>query len=328
LKKLVIGCGGWSYWQVDREYSTSDRDRLADYATVFNFVEVNNTYYKIPPLGDVKSWRSRVPNYFQFAVKCNQQVTHYQPLARTEINFQTMTKMEEICKSLDAIALVLQTSPKFSPTSENLNIAEDFFDSFQNFSVNLVWEPRGIEWETDTIKEKLSSILSKNGVTHCTDISKQLPLYSANLSYTRVFGIGEKNQWEFDDNEIKSLHERALELPKTTYVTFHTQRQTHDAARMKAFDETGRLINTTGKYEVNSMMVAIDEYRKYPITKPELLAAHGWKIIDITDNKRIRAGDILQKLPNLKYKTKKELKFHIEKLFRGVGQKKLEDLFA
>ncbi|NVM27959.1 MAG: DUF72 domain-containing protein [Candidatus Helarchaeota archaeon] len=327
MKELFIGCGGWSYWQVDREYRSSD-DRLADYATVFNFVEVNNTFYQVPSIEDVKSWRICVAKDFQFAVKCSRQISHQNPLISIESNFQAMGKMLEICKVLDAVALVIQTPPKFAPTSQNLQFADTFFSHYDDSPVELVWEPRGPGWTVGSAKEELRKVLTRHNVTHCSDISRTMPLHSANISYTRVFGLGEKNQWEFDDSEIHVLHERARELPRTTYVTFHTQRQTHDAARMKAFDETGRLINTTGKYEVNSMMVAIDEYRKYPITKQELLAAHGWKIIDLKNNNRIRATKILSNLPDIVYKTKKDLKSQIEKIFRGTGQKKLEDLLV
>ncbi|MHA1650812.1 MAG: DUF72 domain-containing protein [Candidatus Helarchaeota archaeon] len=325
MKKLYIGCGGWAYWQVDRVYRVNST-QLADYATVFNFVEVNNTFYQIPPLELVQSWRNQVPQEFQFAVKCHRQVSHTRPLVLNESNFKIMEKMEKICKILKAIGLVIQTPHNFRPTAKNLRQADKFFSYFKDTSFELIWEPRGEDWLSGPIKEKLSEILSKNKVTHCTDISRSLPLYSANIAYTRVFGKGQRNQWQFDDEEIRLLHERALELPgSATYVTFHTQRQTHDAARLKAFDETGRLINTTGKYEINSMMVAIDEYRKYPITKQELLAAHGWKIIDISENKRIRAQKILEKLPNIEFKTKNELKFYLERIFRGKEHKKLEE---
>jgi len=325
LKKLNVGCGGWSYWQVDREYRSSD-DQLADYATVFNFVEVNNTYYQVPQLEEVRSWRARVPQDFQFAVKCNRQISHQNPLVPTENHFQLMEKMEKICKTLSAVALVIQTPPRFTP--ENLQTVDVFFSHYTDFSCDLVWEPRGPTWNEGPTKEKLHTILNTYNITHCTDISRGMPLHSANVSYTRVFGLGVKNQWEFDDSEIKILHARASELStnRNTYVTFHTQRQTADAARLKAFDETGRLINTTGKYEVNSMLVAIDEYRKYPITKKELLAAHGWKIIDLKNDKRIRAQELLKKLPDIDFKTKKELKLQIEKIFRGGGQKKLDEL--
>lgn len=325
MKEVFIGCGGWSYWQVNRDYRSSN-DRLADYATVFNFVEVNNTFYNVPLMEEVKSWRTRVPKDFQFAVKCSRQISHYNPLVSIESNFQLMDKMLEICKTLQAVALVIQTPPKFVPRSQNLQFADSFFSHYDNSAVDLVWEPRGAEWTQDSARESLQELLTTHQVTHCTDISKEMPVYSANVSYTRVFGLGEKNQWEFDDRGVRTLHQRARELPRTTYVTFHTQRQTHDAARMKAFDETGRLINTTGKFEVSSMMVAIDEYRKYPITKQELMVAHGWKIIDLQNNTRIRANKILSKLPNIEFNTKKDLKNHIEKIFRGFAQRKLDDL--
>jgi len=115
-------------------------------------------------------------------------------------------------------------------------------------------------------------------------------------------------------------------LPKTTYVTFHTQRQTHDAARMKAFDETGRLVSVSGAYGVNSVMLAVDEYQKYPITKQELLDAHGWKIIDISENRRVRANKLLRNLPDTEFPTRKKLKISVERLFRGMGQKNMDEV--
>ena len=318
MTEYLIGTGGWAYFKVPNKPS------LNAYSEVFNFVEVNNTFYTMPSLEEVKSWYQRVPQDFHFTVKCYRQISHYQPLESSESNFQIMDRMKAICKTLKAVGLVIQTPSRFIPTTENLTMAENFFAHFTDAEFDLIWEPRGLEWTAGPVKENLTSILMKNGITHCTDISKAMPLHSANISYTRIFGLGEKNQWQFDDQEIKLLHDRALELPQTAYITFHTQRQTHDAARLKAFDETGRLINTTGKYEVNSMIVAIDEYRKYPISKQELLAAHGWKIIDMTKDTRIRASEILNQLPNIEFKTKKELKFYLERLFRGKGQKKLE----
>lgn len=321
---MYIGCGGWAYWQVDREFQSSS-DRLEDYATVFDFVEVNNTYYQIPTIEEAKSWRKRVPVNFEFAVKCNRQVSHQNPLASNESNFELIGKMEAICKVLKAVGLVIQTPVKFRPTAENLEIAEEFFSNLNQSKVNMIWEPRGDEWALSSVKGKLENLLSHNNITHCTDISKMMPIQSGNISYSRIFGKGVKNQWQFDDEEIQDLHSRAQQLPQAAYLAFHTQRQTHDAARMKAFDDSGRLINTTGQFEVNSVLVAVDEYRKYPITKNELLTAHGWKIIDIAENKRIRANIILQKLPDIEFQSRNELKSHVEKLFRAKGQKKLDE---
>jgi len=325
VKKLFIGCGGWSYWQVDKPYQSSS-DRLTDYATVFNFVEVNNTFYQRPPLKEVVGWRRKVPKEFQFAVKCSRQITHQNPLVSIESNFQMMDTMLEICKTLHAVALVFQTPPTFRPTSQNLQFADTFFAHYDNAPVEFVWEPRGKEWSDPKVKTHLKQILIKHNITHCVDISQSLPIYSANISYTRVFGLGVKNQWEFDNEEIQQLHQRAVELPGTTYVTFHTQRQAHDAARMKAFDETGRLINPTGKFDLDSMMVAINEYRKYPVTKQELLMAHGWKVIDLSKKKRVRAKMILTQLPNTQFNNQQDLRRALEKIFRKGRQKKLGEI--
>ena len=226
---------------MDRTYRSSD-DRLADYATAFNFVEVDNACYQVPPLEEVKSWRTRVPQEFQFAVRCNHQITHHFPFATTENHFQMMDKMEEICKTLGAVALVLQTPARYTPSAEHLQRSEEFLSHYKNFACDLVWGPRGSAWNQGAVKEKLRKILSTHKITHCADISWETPLYSANLSYTRIFGLGVKRELEFSDLEIKTLHTRALELPRNTYITFYTQRRTVDAARLKVFDETGQLI--------------------------------------------------------------------------------------
>ncbi|MHA1277280.1 MAG: DUF72 domain-containing protein [Candidatus Helarchaeota archaeon] len=322
---MFIGCGGWAYWQVDRPFQTTS-DKLADYATVFNFVEINNTFYNIPSIKDVKSWRARVPNDFQFAVKCSRKISHDNPLVSIESNFQAMEQMFQICGVLNAVALIIQTPPRFIPTAQNLIFADTFFAHYADAPIALVWEPRGARWTDPPKKAAFKRILTNYNLTHCIDITKEKPLHSAEISYTRIFGKGRKNQWQFDDAEIQELHNRASDLPKTTYVTFHTQRQTHDAARMKAFDETGRLVSVSGAYGVNSVMLAVDEYQKYPITKQELLDAHGWKIIDISENRRVRANKLLRNLPDTEFPTRKKLKISVERLFRGMGQKNMDEV--
>src|SRR5881397_1293687 len=63
---ILVGTGGWAYFQV------SDQDSLRAYGSVFNFVEVNSTYYEYPDLRAVAVWRSRVPKIFEFAVRSHQ----------------------------------------------------------------------------------------------------------------------------------------------------------------------------------------------------------------------------------------------------------------
>jgi len=66
---IHIGAGGW-------DYLASRSDRLRAYARLFDFAEVNSTFYHLPRLSTVRSWRRRAPPGFTFAVKCNRRATH------------------------------------------------------------------------------------------------------------------------------------------------------------------------------------------------------------------------------------------------------------
>jgi len=59
LVEVLVGTGGWYYFNVPG-------DRLRNYAKAFKTVEVNSTFYRIPPLSLVESWRRRVPEEFEF----------------------------------------------------------------------------------------------------------------------------------------------------------------------------------------------------------------------------------------------------------------------
>jgi uncharacterized protein YecE (DUF72 family) len=64
------------------EYPEEFRDssRLAYYASLFNSVEINSTFYKLPQPGTVIKWASLVPAGFRFTVKLSKTLTHQKNL--------------------------------------------------------------------------------------------------------------------------------------------------------------------------------------------------------------------------------------------------------
>jgi uncharacterized protein YecE (DUF72 family) len=78
-----IGCSGWQYahWRGDF-YPAELRQplRFEHYAAVFDTVEVNNTFYRLPAAGVFRSWRRRAPAGFTFAVKASRYLTHLKKL--------------------------------------------------------------------------------------------------------------------------------------------------------------------------------------------------------------------------------------------------------
>jgi uncharacterized protein YecE (DUF72 family) len=55
---------------------TQPRDFLSYYATKFDTVELDNTFYRTPALSTVQGWNTKTPSGFIFAAKVPQAVTH------------------------------------------------------------------------------------------------------------------------------------------------------------------------------------------------------------------------------------------------------------
>ena len=59
-------------------------DYLSFYATRFNSVEVDSTFYRIPSLSTVKGWYEKTPKAFFFAAKIPQVITHEKVLVNCD----------------------------------------------------------------------------------------------------------------------------------------------------------------------------------------------------------------------------------------------------
>jgi uncharacterized protein YecE (DUF72 family) len=55
--------------------------RLTYYASLFNSLEVNSTFYKVPMPATFEKWSNEVPDSFQFTVKLWREITHAKALA-------------------------------------------------------------------------------------------------------------------------------------------------------------------------------------------------------------------------------------------------------
>ena len=74
-----------------------EREYLTYYATKFDTVEVDSTFYRTPALTTVQGWYSKIPSGFIFAAKVPQRITHEKMLADCE------SEMNEFLKVMDAL---------------------------------------------------------------------------------------------------------------------------------------------------------------------------------------------------------------------------------
>jgi uncharacterized protein YecE (DUF72 family) len=82
-----IGCSGWQYqsWrEVFYPPRTPQPRWLSHYASVFDTVEVNSTFYRLARREAVARWVEQVPPGFVFTIKSSQYLTHMKRLLDME----------------------------------------------------------------------------------------------------------------------------------------------------------------------------------------------------------------------------------------------------
>jgi uncharacterized protein YecE (DUF72 family) len=295
MSRVYIGAGGWAYFQVP------GMDSLAAYAKAFDFVEVNSTFYTNPSIQMVRSWRHRVSEDFMFSVRCHKDLTHKYLLSSCEESYEILARSLRICSELKAEILHIQTPPSFNP-DEKLEDIRNLLSSVDFGSVRLAWEIRG-RMAQGTIK-----LMHDLGIIHCTDISREMPAVESDILYTRLFGHGEHNLYQFDDLELLRIDQQVNEIRRgEAYLTFHGAKMYSDAARLKVYVKSGIFPNVISATGLASLKTVLEEDAEFPATKGELMEKQGWKVFDLKENEHIHASVLLEKLPDGKYANAEEL---------------------
>src|SRR4051812_42712301 len=78
--KILVGTASWTDPGFVADWYPRDiaaRDRLSWYARHFNLVEVNSTFYAVPPRSRVASWVDETPDGFVFDVKLHKLLSRH-----------------------------------------------------------------------------------------------------------------------------------------------------------------------------------------------------------------------------------------------------------
>lgn len=296
LIDYLIGTGGWAYFKIPGKPS------LKSYSEVFNFVEVNYTFYEYPDPRMVEQWRKSVPKDFTFAVRCHQDLTHRIGLKPVDEAYNVLSRMVSCCEFLDSPFLVLETPASYVINQEEAKQARDLFSSSTLRGVNLVWEIRA-----PTTKVALDLIRDFNMI-ECVDLSIKTPSVESEVVYSRLFGKGSHNIYQFADDELLTIdHEIESINPRIAALSYHGVKMNIDAARYMQYKKTGKFVPITDFTGVDSARVVLFEDTPFPISKSELIEKQGWKVIDLTLDKRGHLAELLVNIPDKMYNSVDEV---------------------
>ena len=127
MRPVRIGCSGWNYddWR-GRLYpeGMGPARWLRRYAEVFDTVEVNATFYRLPSQRGVERWVADTPSDFAFAVKASRYLTHVRRLRDLGAGVALFyERIEALVRAGKLGPVVWQLPPNFRRDDERLAAA-------------------------------------------------------------------------------------------------------------------------------------------------------------------------------------------------------------
>jgi hypothetical protein len=204
--------------------------------------------------------------------------------------------MVAYCEVLDAPFLVLETPASYVINQEEVDRARDFLSSSSLRGVRLVWEMRA------SISPAVVDLMRDFNIVHCVDLSKEKPSFKSDVVYSRLFGKGKHNVYQFTDEELLEIDRNAEgNSHRGVALSYHGVRMNTDAARFMQYKKTGKFMPVTSFTGVDSARAVLAEDAEFPLSKAQLIEDQGWKVVDVTLEKRVHLSELLAKIPEKTY---------------------------
>ena len=294
----LVGAGGWGYFS----------GGLEAYARGFRFVELNVSFYRRIPEATARRWRSRVPDDFVFAVKANQAITHADRLRASARAREAFAHDLKTARILRSPFLILETPPGLRFEAAQLAGLRELAGMLGN-GLRLGLEARA--YRQRKLPEVLRRTMEENRVLDVVDLSQGPPRVADEVVYTRLFGPGPANVYQFDDAELRATDRASGDAVRAAF-TFHGVRMYTDAARFLAFKRTGTFPPATSTRGAASLEEVLRPDARFPATREELEREHGWKVVDLDDRTRVHAARLIENLPSRTYASVADVLSEIE----------------
>ena len=179
------GTCGWSYedWK-GVFYPPGCKDELAHYCTLFDCVEIDSTWYRIPSRRTVESWERRTPEGFTFCPKMPGEITHEAMLVDCE------DLLEQFIGAISLLGgklgpIVVQLAPKFH--ADQFAILERFLSSLPD-GLRYTVEFRHKSWVDEPRAIKLLQQLEMGLVMAHHPWYPRIMQVTCELAYIRLMG--------------------------------------------------------------------------------------------------------------------------------------------
>jgi len=246
--KIQIGCQGWNYedWTtkaggetVFYPRGTRSAGMLENYSLIFETIEVDSTFYAIPPASTIDGWYKKTPENFTFSLKMPQEITHNLFLKKNsfEISDAFCERVLELKEKLGVI--LIQLPPQFDGNKENAQSLREFLAHLPEeirFSIEFRNRNWMIEWTFEELeKNKIALCLCEGAWIPREKMFEAVEKITTDFSYIRF--MGERDLTSFDkiyrhqDTNLKIWSEEIKKIKaKNIFVYFSNFYEGHAPA--------------------------------------------------------------------------------------------------
>ncbi|MDF2553836.1 MAG: hypothetical protein K0R77_3111 [Chryseobacterium sp.] len=223
LENISIGCAKWNKTDLKGFYPKGTKDELTYYATQFNSIELNATFYGMPTAEQVLTWKEKTPADFKFFPKITNTVSHFRRLLNIDdVVTQFATAVLNFDEKLGMV--FLQLHDNFKP--KDYERLEQFVNKWPK-EVPLAIELRNTEWFTDEeIFDKTCSLFENNNITNIiVDTAGRRDMLHMRLTtpnaFIRYVGANAESDYERLDDWLKHLTKWKKEGLQNLYFFVH-----------------------------------------------------------------------------------------------------------
>ncbi len=181
-----IGTSGWNYphWKTRFYKNTPKSKWLLYYASQFNSLEINSTFYRLQSQTTFQRWRNETPDNFRMSIKANRYLTHNKRLKNADDSI--MLEKSHASALEPKLAVVLWQLPaNFGINADRLN---QFVNALKHWdTVRHAMEFRHDSWFNDTTAE----LLTQNSIAVCQSDAGDWPCWqqvTTDFVYIRLHG--------------------------------------------------------------------------------------------------------------------------------------------
>jgi uncharacterized protein YecE (DUF72 family) len=184
-----------------------DKSRLHYYASLFNSVEVNSIFYKLPRSSTIINWRESVPDNFRFTFKISKNITHVK-----ELNFNK----EDVTAFVNTVAhigdkkgcLLAQFPPslKIDKINELQNLIETLGKA-TNDEWRIAMEFRNVSWYEREVYELLNEYNITLVIHDIAASATPLTQLTGSFVYLRFHGTEPRYRGSYSDEFLQRYAE-------------------------------------------------------------------------------------------------------------------------